>query len=400
MMGLVSLFTDASSEMIYPLLPIYLTALVPLGHVGVYVGLLEGIAETTASLLKIVSGRLSDRLGRRKALVVGGYGASTIARPLMAAAAAGWHVIALRFLDRVGKGVRTGPRDALIGDSVGPGWRGLAFSFHRAMDHAGAILGPLAAVAILFGLLGYGLWHGSSGAATAAEARALRWVFAIALLPGLAAMATLIGKVREVVPAAQTAAGRGAAAGLPRRFYAFVGVVTLFALGNSSDLFIVYLGRRWFGLSLVEMVGLWVLLHVSKVVFSVPGGLLSDRLGRRPIMVAGWAVYALVYLGFAVTDQAWQFWALVAAYGVYYGMSEGVAKAVVADFVASERRGTAYGIYHGAEGLAALPASVVFGVVLEAVGRGWAFGIGAALAGLATVLLIALLSAARAPRAS
>jgi MFS family permease len=196
-MGLVSFFTDLSSEMMNPLLPIFIAGLVPLGLAPVFVGLVEGVAETTASLLKLVSGRLSDRLGKRKALVVAGYGLLTVARPLIALAGlagiawAGWQVVGLKFLDRVGKGVRTSPRDALISDSVGPDVRGLAFSFTRAMDHAGAVLGSLAAIAILFGFLGYGLWRSSDAKPTQQEMTALRWLFAIALVPGLLAVARI-----------------------------------------------------------------------------------------------------------------------------------------------------------------------------------------------------------------
>lgn len=403
MMGLVSLFTDASSEMIFPLLPLFLSGLVPLEMAAIYVGLLAGIPETTSSLLKIVSGRISDRAGKRKALVVLGYGVSTVARPLMALAGVGWHVVAMRLVDRVGKGVRTSPRDALIGDSVAPEARGLAFSFHRAMDHTGAILGPLAAVAILYSMLGYGLWRGGTEAASIAEMDALRCLFAISLIPGLAAMVALIAKVREIPPRPAPATADGAAQDgrrLPRKFYAFVGIVAIFALGNSSDLFIIFLGRKLFHMSVVHLIGLWVLLHVSKIVFSIPGGMLSDKLGRRPLIVAGWVVYALVYLGLALTHQQWAFWALVAVYGLYYGLTEGAEKALVADFVPSDRRATAFGIYHGAIGLAALPASVGFGILLGLADRGVAFGIGAALAAVAAVLLLVLLSTSKSPVSS
>jgi len=395
MMGLVSLFTDFSSEMMNPLLPVFISGLVGVGATPVFLGLMEGIAEATASLVKLFSGRISDRLGRRKALVVIGYGISSITRPLMALAAGPWQVIGLKFGDRVGKGIRTSPRDALISDAVGPDARGLAFSFHRVMDHAGSVIGPVVGVLILFGFLGYGLWKGTTEAPTAGEMRAMRWLFAIALIPGLCAMAALIGKVREIAPKAAGDNGIHLSAfrRLPRRFYAFVGIVALFALGNSSDLFLIFYGKTRFGLGLLQLIGLWVALHVSKIVFSFPGGILSDRVGRRPVLIAGWVVYALVYLGLAFVAAEWQFWALVAIYGFYHGMTEGVEKAVVADFIPSELRATAYGVYHGAVGLAALPAHLMFGVFWMTIGPKVAFSIGAALAGAAAVLLAILLSA-------
>ncbi len=401
MMGLVSLFTDFSSEMMNPLLPIFISGLVPLGWGAFYVGLMEGIAEATASLLKLFSGRISDRLGKRKALVLVGYGVSSLVRPAMALAAAGWQVVTLKFADRVGKGVRTSPRDALIGDSVGPEHRGLAFSFHRAMDHSGAILGPLTALGILFGFAAYygvtdlGMWRSPKAKPTADEMNAFRLLFAVALVPGIAAMSVLFGKVREIVPRALKggqAATLSGWRGLSKRFYVFVGIVTLFALGNSSDMFLLLYAWTSFKLGLVQIIGLWVLLHFSKVAFSLPGGIISDRLGRRPVIIAGWIVYALVYLGFAEATAQWEFWTLFIIYGFYHGMTEGVEKALVADFIASEHRGTAYGVYHGAVGLAMLPASLMFGVFWLAIGPRVAFTIGAALAGTAAVLMAVLLS--------
>ena len=410
MMGLVSLFTDFSSEMMNPMLPIFIAGIVPLGWAAVYLGLMEGLAETTASLFKVFSGRFSDVWGKRKALVVVGYGLSAIFRPMMALATHGWQVVAMKFADRVGKGIRTSPCDALISESAHPSVRGLAFSFHRAMDNAGAILGPIAAIAILFPLLGGRLfehigWWGAKGQAARPAAEtiwALRLLFAVALVPGIAAMAVLFGKVREIAPSGggQAGAGGGVWRTLPGRFYAFVGIVVLFALGNSSDLFIVFYGMERFGLSVASLVGLWILLHISKIVFSLPGGVLSDRLGRRPLIVTGWLVYALVYLGLASVGQVEHFWALVAAYGLFYGLTEGVEKALVADFVPAEKRGTAYGIYHGAVGVAALPASLMFGVFWKVIGASIAFGIGAALAGVAALLLIVLLSASPGTRES
>ncbi len=403
MLGLVSLLTDLSSEMIYPLLPVFFTGLLPAGMAAVYVGLTEGISESTTSLVKILSGKLSDALRKRKVLAIAGYSLSAAARPLMAAAAAGWHVVALRFCDRVGKGLRTAPRDALISDSIDPNVRGLAFSFHRAMDHAGAVLGSVAAVAILYCQLGYGLWHSTGDRATPAEMEAMRWLFLIALIPGLAAVLTLAAKVREIAPRVEgrdtaTSAQAGTRKGLPRRFHLFMGIVALFALGNSSDLFLLLYGRTRFQYGVLQVIGLWVALHLSKVLFSLPGGMVSDRWGRRPAIVAGWMVYALVYLGMAAVSTTWAFWCLIAAYGFYYGMTEGAEKALVSDIVPSPARGRAYGLYHGVTGLAALPASLLFGVFWAWLGPRVAFSIGAGLAGLAVVLLIALLAAPRVAR--
>jgi MFS family permease len=406
-MGLVSLFTDFSSEMMNPLLPIFIAGLVGGLKAAFYVGLMEGIAETTASLLKIYSGRISDKTGKRKALVLLGYGASALSRPLMAlaglviAAAPAAQVVVLKFLDRVGKGIRTSPRDALIGDSVPKEVRGLAFSFHRSMDHLGSVLGPLAAIGIAYWLMGDKLWtvpaiDFQNQTVGGQEMHALRWLFAIALVPGLAAIAAIALMVKEIVPKGQSKGPELKKAGLlPRKFWVFVSVVGLFALGNSSDMFIMLLGATAFGMSMLKLLVLWAVFHVSKIAFSIPGGILSDKLGRRPIIIAGWLMYAVVYMLFALVTQEWQFWALMLAYGFYFGMAEGSEKALVADFVPSEQRGTAFGVYAGAVGIAALPASLVFGIFWAQIGPRWAFGIGATLAGLAAILLMLLLSTDR-----
>lgn len=403
-MGLVSLFTDFSSEMMNPLLPVFIAGLAGggsagLGRAALYVGLMEGIAETVAAVLKLFSGRLSDRLGRRKVLVLLGYGLSSVARPAMALAGNVGQVLALKGCDRVGKGVRTAPRDALIGDAVPAEVRGLAFSVHRAMDHTGAVLGPLAALALLAGTGGGLLWSRAGGGAGQAELDALRRLFAIAVVPGALAMLALVLFVREIRPqhvAGGAAPGDTGGARLPGRFYGVVAAVTLFALGNSSDLFIVLLARERFDASLAEVIGLWVGLHLAKILFSLPGGVLSDRLGRRRVILWGWAVYAVVYLGFALTPGRGVFWLLVLAYGFYYGMTEGAEKALIADLAPSGMRATAFGLYHGAVGLAMLPASALFGVVWRMAGPGAAFGLGAALAGAAAVALLLALPGGRA----
>jgi MFS family permease len=293
--------------------------------------------------------------------------------------------------------VRTSPRDALISDSIGPETRGLAFSFTRAMDHAGAVGGSLLAIVILFAFLGYGLWRSSTAKPALEEMTALRWVFALALIPGLLAVTALLWGVREIAPKRADGCNPGGKMSgtwrqLPARFYAFVGIVVLFTLGNSSDMFLLLYAWEKFGLGLVAVIGLWIALHLSKIVFSFPGGFLADRIGRRPMIWAGWTMYALVYLGFSQAQAQWQFWALFLAYGFYYGMSEGAEKALVADFVPAASRGTGYGIYNGAIGIAALPGSLLFGVFWATIGPGWAFGIGAGLAGLAAVLLTALVA--------
>lgn len=397
MMGLVSFFTDFSSEMIYPLLPVFLTGLVPIGTAAIYIGLMEGLAESIANLLKVFSGRLSDTIRKRKLLAVTGYAISTIFRPCVALATTGWMVVLFRFCDRIGKGIRTSPRDALISDSVGPDVRGLAFSFHRAMDHAGAVLGPVVAILSLYIFSSSSVLKGNDAVAGNQEMIALRWLFAASLIPGLVALIIIILKVREVKPKWHRTENGGldklpTVSLLPSKFYYFLGAVTLFALGNSSDLFLVLYGKTKFEFGLFPVTGLWVLLHISKIIFSFPGGVLSDKFGRRVIIVAGWIVYIAVYIGMAMVAKQWLFWILILAYGAYYGLTEGAERAFVADCVPAQYRGKAYGLYHGVVGVAALPASLLFGVVWAEFGPRLAFTIGAILAAIATVLLTILVS--------
>ena len=370
----VSFFTDVSSEMIYPLLPIFLTT--TLGASAGLLGVIEGAAESTAAMLKLASGWWSDRVRRRKPLVVLGYGVASIVRPLVAIAQSAGQVLAIRLTDRMGKGIRGAPRDALIADSVAPSLRGKAFGLHRAADHAGAMIGPLLAFALL-------QWFGVE----------MRTVFWLAAIPGVIAVAVVIGAVREVKPALRDSPAKPLQAetrvppsdrSLPPRFWAFLGVVLLFTLGNSTDAFLI-LRAQQLGVPLALVPVLWALLHVVKSAFATPGGSLSDRIGRTPAIVAGWTIYALVYGGFAVASQAWHAWALFAVYGLVFALTEGPERALVADLAGAERRGTAFGFFNLTIGLGALPASLLFGLLWDRFGYGVAFLTGGALAGLAAL---------------
>jgi MFS family permease len=371
----VSFLTDASSEIIYPLLPIFLTTV--LGAGASAVGAIEGAAETTSALLKLASGWWSDRVQRRKPLVVWGYALASLARPLVAVAQSASQVLAIRLTDRVGKGVRGSPRDALIAESVDPSIRGRAFGFHRAADHAGAVGGPLIAFALL-------RW----------EHLPLRTVFLVAALPGVLSVIVLVLGVRETprerrVVTTKKASAPSLHAALGRPFWTFLGSVLLFTLGNSTDAFLI-LRANQLGVSVALIPVLWAALHVVKSAASVPGGALSDRFGRRPLILAGWGVYAAVYVLFGRATETWHAWALFLAYGTFFGLTEGTEAAMVADLVGRDRRGTAYGWYYLAVGIGALPASLLFGFIWDRVGPRAAFDVGAALAFAAAVVLLAV----------
>ena len=371
-LGLVSFLTDVSSEMIYPLLPLFLTTV--LGAGPAFLGVIEGVAESTSALLKLVSGIASDRARSRKGLVLSGYVISTIARPLVAAATSPAAVLAVRFADRVGKGIRTSPRDALIADSTNPALRGKAYGFHRAMDHAGAFVGPLVATLLLS-------WFVSD----------LRTLFWLAAIPGLLAVLLLAFRLREVE---RRQASHGAFLRIvPRgglRRYLFI--LFLFTLGNSSDAFLL-LRAGELGVSPARIPLLWTFFHLVKMLASTPFGALSDRIGRRGVIVAGWGIYALSYAGFALARTEVACWLLFALYGLYYAMTEGVEKALLADLAGPAERGGAFGWYNFAIGAGALPASLLFGLIWEKAGRGMAFGLGAAVAAVAALLLFTLVSA-------
>ncbi len=393
-LSLVSLLTDVSSEMIYPLVPTFLATV--LGASALSVGAIEGTAETVAAVLKYYSGAWSDRLRRRKPLVVAGYLIASVLRPLTGVAQGAGQVFAIRVGDRIGKGIRSAPRDAMLADSVAPAERGRAYGFHRSADHLGAVLGPLVAFVLL-------QWGGVS----------LRTVFVLAAVPAALAMVVLVVGVREEGVAqrdgtagegrvrgggggeARLKAG-GAPAPLGRRFYAYLAVLLLFTLGNSTDAFLL-LRARDLGVTAAMIPVLWAALHVVKSAASTPAGALSDRVGRRALIVAGWVTYAAVYLGFARASGHWAAWGLFLAYGVFYGLTEGVEKALVADLVPAAARGRAFGWYNLALGIGALPASLLFGAVWDAWGAPAAFTMGAALAAFSAALLLVVVPRRIAP---
>lgn len=368
-LGVVSFLTDVSSEMIYPLLPVFLTT--TLGASASFIGTIEGAAESTSSLLKLASGWWSDRVRRRKPLVALGYTMASIARPLVALAQSATQVLFVRITDRIGKGIRGAPRDALIADSVDPSIRGRAFGFHRAADHAGAVIGPLIAFAVL------------SGSSTS-----LRTVFWLAAIPGALAVIAVLLFVRDVPrqDGARADARVDLSQPLPRPFWGFLTAILVFTLGNSTDAFLL-LRATQLGVPVALAPILWAALHVVKTLASTPGGALSDRIGRKPTLLAGWAVYAAVYLGFAAATEAWHAWALFGLYGLFFGLTEGTERALVSDVVPSHRRGAAFGWFHLTIGVAALPASILFGVLWDRVGPALAFGVGASLAAMAALLL-------------
>jgi len=374
-LGGVSLLNDTATESVYPLLPFFLTTV--LGATPVSLGVIEGAAEAVASILKVISGALSDRWNRRKPIVVAGYGLSAAARPFISLAT-GWIVVfVLRLIDRVGKGVRGAPRDAMLAELADRTNRGRVYGFHQAMDHIGAILGPLLATVFLM-----------------AYPSRYRTLFALTAIPG--ALTVLLLKwakeQKTVVGSRESGFGIRGASKLPSPLVRYLIVLSIFTLGNSSDAFLL--------LRLTDAAGgpkfiplLWAALHVVKTVSSVIGGSASDRLGRRTLIAGGWLVYALVYAGFALSASlaGLIFWFMV--YGIYYGAVEGTERALVADFARPTQKGTAFGVYNGVAGIGALISSVVFGLLWKIFGAAVAFASGAALAMLAAMLLFALVPA-------
>jgi MFS family permease len=421
MLGIVSLFTDVASEMIYPLVPVYVAAL---GSGAIILGIIEGVAETTAAMLKLFSGIISDRTGKRKIFVLIGYSVSTLFRPLTGIVSAAWQIIIIRMLDRVGKGIRTAPRDALIAASSDESIRGKSFGFDRAMDHAGAVIGPILAITTLLILfLGFNLKD---------PLLALRWTFILAIIPGILAVLTIIFFVREKQPSGRsTKTFRLSIREFDVNFRRYLLIMVFFTLGNSSDAFLLFrveeaISKSGAVISLVNSIEplhrmitnfgsgvdqariinilflplVWGFFHIIKSLLSTPMGALSDRIGRKRIINAGWAVYSFVYIAFALLVflpaglQIVATFVLFAIYALFYAFTEGAEKAFVADIVKDEQRGTAFGLFNFAIGLGALPASVIFGFLYSlfdklypGYGGTVAFGFGGIIALISMVLL-------------
>jgi MFS family permease len=382
LLGWVSLATDSATEAIYPLLPYFLTHVLGAGVVSL--GLVEGAAEAANSFLKIWSGRVADRQRSRRPLVLFGYSISSLARPLISLATSWLQVFSIRVLDRVGKGIRGAPRDAMLAVWATPSTRGRIYGFHRAMDHSGAILGPLMATAFLY-----------------CYPDRYRTLFALTIVPGAIAVALILfvpeSDVADVpagppVPEHRSTRAVDGRSPMPRAFTAFMLVMTLFTLGNSADAFLL--------LKLTDAAGsakfiplFWAALHVVKASTSVVGGSWSDRVGRRTVIALGWLIYAVVYTGFATTSSLTGLLVWFLVYGFYFGLSEGTEKALVADLAPPDRRGFAFGVYNAVQGLGSLAASVVFGFIWSRSGSAPAFGLGGALALAATVLLFVVVPA-------
>ncbi|MBL9160931.1 MAG: MFS transporter [Verrucomicrobiales bacterium] len=357
-LGWVSFFTDISTEIVYPLLPIFLT--VTLGASTAFVGLVEGIAESTASLLKIASGWWSDRVKKRKPLMIAGYGLSALTRPMVALALTGWHVLGARFIDRVGKGIRAAPRDALLAASVPPDQRGAAFGVQRMMDNAGAVVGPLLAWILL-------QWFTT-------DYRVLFWVSTVPMIGALGML--IFGAKEQTVPEVAVVDTTQVPLTATPAFKSYLGAVALFTLGNSSDAFLL-LRAQSVGVPVSSLPLLWLGLNLVKSASSYPAGVLSDRIGRRGLILGGWCVYGLVYAGFGFATEAWHIWALFLAYGIFYGMTESSERALVADFYPDAQRGRAYGAFHFVTGIASLPASLLMGWLWSVFGPAVAFTTGA-----------------------
>jgi MFS family permease len=425
MLGIVSLFTDMATEMIYPLMPVFVAAL---GSGAILLGIIEGVAETTAAMLKLISGIISDRIGKRKILVLTGYAISSLFRPLTGVVTAAWQIVIIRMVDRIGKGIRSSPRDALIASSVDESIRGKAYGFDRAMDHAGAVIGPVIAILTLLILfIGFNLKDSLT---------ALRWTFILAIIPGVLAVLTLTFFVSEKSPVISGKKSlKLSLKGFDINFKRYLLIMVLFTLGNSSDAFLLFrveesiqksgsvvnlvrsieplqrmisgFGNESEQIKIINILFLpliWAFFHIIKSVCSTPLGSLSDRIGRKKVINAGWAIYTFVYFSFALLvflPSHFQILATFILFGIYalfYAFTEGAEKAFVADIVKEEQRGTAFGLFNFAIGLGALPASVIFGFLYSSFDKMYpgfggtvAFGFGGIIALVSMILLATII---------
>ncbi len=374
-----SFFMDISSEMVLNVLPLFLANV--LGVKTNIIGLIEGIAESTSSLMKLVSGRISDKIGKRKGLAVLGYGLSAVSKPFFYFANSWGWIAAVRWADRLGKGIRTAPRDALVADSAKFSQRGLAFGFHRAADTAGAVAGLLIAMVAV---------HLTQGNTALLGAKAFRTVVLLSLVPAFLAVAILALAAVEVSATSSNHRPTLAFKSLGKPFIGFLLIVGLFELGNSSDAFLILRAQER-GMSVVQILGMLIAFNLVYSLLSTPAGALSDRVRRRDLLIGGWLVYAAIYLGFGLAQATWHIWALYIGYGVYYGMAYGTAKAFVADLVPAELRGTAYGSYNAVLGILDFPASFIAGILWQGAGGWQGFGASAPFIFAALMALIAAL---------
>lgn len=380
--GFTSFFMDVSSEMVTNIIPLFLANV--LGVQTSIIGLIEGLAEATASILKLFSGWLSDKIGARKWLAVLGYGFSALTKPFFYIANTWGMVAGVRWTDRVGKGIRTAPRDALVADSSTPENRGLAFGFHRAMDTAGAMFGLIIAAVIV--------WLAQSDTVSLSRPT-FQTIVLFSLIPAFLAVLSLAVGAKEVPVTRETNLPKFAFKNLGKPFMIYLVIAGIFTLGNSSDAFLVLRAQN-LGVSVLGILLMLVVFNLLYSTISAPAGLLSDRIGRRKLIIGGWSVYALIYLGFAISNQAWQVWVLYVVYGLYYGLAYGTANALVADLVPENMRGTAYGTYNAVIGLLAFPSSLIAGILWQGVGSWSGFGasapfyFGAVLAMLSALLMV------------
>ncbi|MEO8650023.1 MAG: MFS transporter [Acidobacteriota bacterium] len=378
-LSVVSLLNDTSSDIIYPLLPAFLA--LTLGATPFAIGLIEGFAESIASILKLFSGYLSDRFDKRKLPVFLGYSLAAVTRPLLAFVTSWPQVLVVRMADRTGKGIRGAPRDALLAASVTPEKRGFAFGFNRAADHLGAVVGPI---------IGFILLTLIAVDSENPTAREFQQVFLFASIPVVLGLFVIVAFVREEkrTPAEVEAAPvRLSLTGFDGNFKRFLVVISLFTLSNSTDAFLL-LRAEQAGVAPAMLPLLWMVLHFSKVFSSLIGGDLSDKIGRKALIFTGWIIYALVYVGFAFVSSEWQAWTLFVIYGLYFGLSEGTEKAMVADLVPDDNRGTAFGLYNLAFGITVFPASLLFGLAWDRLGASTAFLLSSVVSVAAAFLLL------------